>query len=46
MKKTYIAPQIDLVVLANEDVMATSTIVTPWLPLKQNAVGINDLGTD
>ena len=45
MKKTYIAPQIDLVVLANEDVMATSTIVTPWLPLKQNAVELSDLQT-
>ena len=35
MKKTYVAPQIDLVVVANEDVMRASTIVTPWLPLDQ-----------
>lgn len=44
MKKTYVAPQIDLVVLANEDVMATSTIITPWLPMN-NAQGISDLTT-
>ena len=43
MKKTYVAPQIDLVVVANEDVMKTSTIVTPWLPLNNSASGISDL---
>lgn len=37
MKKTYVAPQIDLVVIANEDIMRTSTIVTPWIPVGSGA---------
>ena len=43
MKKTYVAPQLDLVVIANEDIMKTSTIVTPWLPLGNRASGVSDL---
>ena len=33
MKKTYIAPEINLVAVANEDVMTTSggVITTPWI---------------
>ena len=31
MKKNYIAPEISMVVVANEDVMTTSAIQTPWM---------------
>lgn len=31
MKKNYIAPEISLVVVANEDVMTTSVIQTSWM---------------
>ena len=31
MKKNYIAPQINMMMLANEDVMTTSAITTSWL---------------
>ena len=46
MKKLYVAPQADLVVIANEDIMATSTIITPWLPLGGATGGVSDLSTD
>lgn len=46
MKKTYVAPQIILVGLVNEDVMKSSTIVTPWLPLSNRKREISDLSTD
>ena len=31
MKKNYIAPEINMVMIANEDVMTTSAITTPWI---------------
>lgn len=31
MKKQYVTPEINMVVLANEDVMTTSAIQLPWL---------------
>jgi hypothetical protein len=31
MKKNYIAPEINMVMIANEDVMTLSTITTPWI---------------
>ena len=36
MKKTYIAPEISLVVVANEDVMTTSAIQTSWMTFTSN----------
>ena len=37
MKKKYVAPEIEMVVVANEDVMTTSPILTPWLPVGNSA---------
>ena len=38
MKKNYIAPEINLVMIANEDIMATSdgVITTPWIDFKSS----------
>ena len=41
MKKNYVAPQMDLVAVANEDVMSTSVIQTPWLDFTA-ALGFED----
>ena len=39
MKKNYIAPEINMVMIANEDVMATSdgVITTPWIDFGASA---------
>ncbi len=42
MKKNYIAPEISLVVVANEDVMTTSAILTPWMEFNA-AFNIDDV---
>jgi len=36
MKKNYIAPEINMVVVANEDVMTTSVIQTSWQTFNSN----------
>lgn len=41
MKKNYVAPQVDPAVVANEDVMSTSAIQTPWMEFK-SALGFED----
>ena len=36
MKKNYIAPEINMVVVANEDVMTTSAITTAFMTFDDN----------
>lgn len=42
MKKNYIAPEINMVMIANEDVMSTSAITTPWISF-QSSFNVDDV---
>lgn len=45
MKKNYIAPEINLVVIANEDIMATSdgVINMPWIDFGSSFGDVDDV---
>lgn len=42
MKKAYVAPEINMVVVANEDVMSGSPILTPWLPFGNQTNSVDE----